>query len=706
MRKQWFTNPVYLTLIYGALSAVWILFSDRLSEALFPDARELTSFQTFKGLLFVSLSTLVFYVFARAAARGKDIEYERDAILTQFAYLYQHANDVVLLMDDDGRFLQMNGAAFRVYGYDEGRFRQMRASDLRAEAAKAEFAGDWQKLPAKSEGHRYETLHRKADGTIFPVEVSGHRFVLNGRGYRHYVIRDITERKQFENDLRTARDFYFRLFEEFPNMVWRENENGENVYVNSTFTKFTGLSQDQTAGNGWAAAIHPDDRANHENICRDARRQCVPFRISYRLKHQSGTYRWVSDFGKPYHERDGSFGGYIGSIVDIQDIKDFEAQVARMNDLYQTLSGVNQTIVRAKSRKDLCEQVCRVAVEEGKFKFAVIGIAEAETGITRPEAWFGETPELAAFAGSLTVPYRSDLPVGTSLPDRTLSSAGEVVSNDVETDAVAVPFREDFLRRDIRSAGAFPLIVEGRFAGWFALFSGEKNFFTAERLRLVSEITGDLSFAIETLGHEAERLQSAGIQRKTLIQTIEMLGLTIEKRDPYTAGHQRRVAELSVAIAAELGRDDGFIEGLRLGALIHDIGKIYIPSEILSRPGRLTVPEYELVKTHVQVGHDIIRGIEFPWPVADMIVQHHERLDGSGYPHGLKGDEIIPEARIIGVADVVEAIMSHRPYRPGQGLRSALGELESHRGTRYDADVVDACLRLFREKQFQLPEAG
>jgi len=188
-----------------------------------------------------------------------------------------------------------------------------------------------------------------------------------------------------------------------------------------------------------------------------------------------------------------------------------------------------------------------------------------------------------------------------------------------------------------------------------------------------------------------------------LESTIEAVALTVEKRDPYTAGHQRRVAELSVAIGRELGLSAERIKGLRLGATIHDIGKISVPAEILARPGRLLPSEMEIIKTHSSVGFEIVKGIDFPWPIAQMILQHHERLDGSGYPQALKGDEIIVEARVIAVADVVEAMSSHRPYRPGLGLDVALAQVRQDAGTKLDDAAVAACERLFREKGFQLP---
>jgi len=191
--------------------------------------------------------------------------------------------------------------------------------------------------------------------------------------------------------------------------------------------------------------------------------------------------------------------------------------------------------------------------------------------------------------------------------------------------------------------------------------------------------------------------------RRMLEQTIQAIALTIEKRDPYTAGHQLRVAELAVAIARELGLPQEQIEGLRLGGMIHDLGKIYLPAEILSRPGRLTETEFALVKTHSDVGGQIMRQVEFPWPVMEMILQHHERLDGSGYPKGLRGDQIILEARILAVADVVEAMASHRPYRAALGIEKALDEIRRGSGTVYDAELASVCLRLFESGGYELP---
>ena len=201
-----------------------------------------------------------------------------------------------------------------------------------------------------------------------------------------------------------------------------------------------------------------------------------------------------------------------------------------------------------------------------------------------------------------------------------------------------------------------------------------------------------------------EQIKEYVAQLETAFMSTVSVATTLgEMRDPYTAGHQRRVAEIAVAIGAELGFDAHRQEGLRVAGYLHDIGKITIPAEILSKPGKLSALEYTLIQGHAQASYDVLKDMRLPWSVAEVALQHHERIDGSGYPQGLKGEAILLEARIIGVADVIEAMSSHRPYRPGLGMDSALAEIERGRGSVYDATVIDACLRLFREKGYTIP---
>jgi len=230
---------------------------------------------------------------------------------------------------------------------------------------------------------------------------------------------------------------------------------------------------------------------------------------------------------------------------------------------------------------------------------------------------------------------------------------------------------------------------------------------TEEQNRKLVELNQDLEKRVQhrtrQLRKNEEELKKTLAQlRRSLEATIQALALTAEARDPYTAGHQRRVADLSRAIAQKMGLPQDQVDGVRMAGSIHDLGKIYVPSEILNKPGKIRATEFELVKSHPEVGYEILKTITFPWPVAEIELQHHERMDGSGYPKGLKGDEILLDARIVAVADVVESMSSHRPYRPALGIEKALEEIMAGRGRLYDERVVDACLSVFNEDGYTL----
>jgi len=214
---------------------------------------------------------------------------------------------------------------------------------------------------------------------------------------------------------------------------------------------------------------------------------------------------------------------------------------------------------------------------------------------------------------------------------------------------------------------------------------------------MIVSAVGDISERKRT----AEELKQTSLRLQRAIEgAINAVALTTEIRDPYTAGHQHRVAKLACSIGRELGLTEKQIEGVRVAGTLHDIGKIYVPAEILSRPGRLRQNEINLVKDHAQVGYDLLSTIEFPWPVAQIVLQHHERMNGSGYPLGLSGDEILIEAKIISVADVVEAMASHRPYRPALSIEESLLEILQQRGVLYSPEAVDACIKVFTQKNF------
>lgn len=247
------------------------------------------------------------------------------------------------------------------------------------------------------------------------------------------------------------------------------------------------------------------------------------------------------------------------------------------------------------------------------------------------------------------------------------------------------------------------LLVEPLKEFGFIVYKVEANW--GRLFAFISDIIAgavDSAQMIAQIEYQKNRLSKSLEQmRRAMAGFIQTMSLTIEMRDPYTAGHQRRVSDLARRIAQEMDLPAFQVESIRMAGIIHDLGKIYVPAEILNRAGPLSEIEYRLVKNHPQVAYDILKNIEFPWPLAEIIFQHHERLNGSGYPRGLVGNAIWLEARILAVADVVEAMSSHRPYRVALGIDAALAEIEAHKGILYDPHVVDVCISLFREKDYQ-----
>jgi putative two-component system response regulator len=248
-------------------------------------------------------------------------------------------------------------------------------------------------------------------------------------------------------------------------------------------------------------------------------------------------------------------------------------------------------------------------------------------------------------------------------------------------------FVEDFNYEDIVRQGASDFLQKPvRIAEFIARL---KRVINERRSR------SDLSQALTDVKLNLDKL------RRAMEGIVEAISVTVEMRDPYTSGHQKRVAELACAIAREMQLSEDEIYGLHMASVIHDLGKITVPAEILSKPGQLSGLEYELIKSHVQAGYDILKQIDFPWPLAEIILQHHERMNGSGYPNGLRQEEILLPARILSVSDVFETIASHRPYRPSLGLQRAMDEIRDNRGELYDNRVADVCLALIEEDRFQ-----
>lgn len=350
------------------------------------------------------------------------------------------------------------------------------------------------------------------------------------------------------------------------------------------------------------------------------------------------------------------------------------------NRALRTLSACNIALVHARTEDELFETVCRHIVENGGHLFA---------GIYFPD----EPPCHVAHFGSDAISRRLvELEQDPEYLHHSLIMTAQQRRQTRVYNGGAVYSLEKLAGLGIESGLALPLINEDRLFGVLTVFSSGKEAFDAAEVKLMEELAGDVAYGIVTLRTRAERDHAAAELRQVLEQTISSIALTLEKRDPYTAGHQQRVAKLAAAIATEMKLPTEQVEGIHFGALLHNIGMVAVPAEILNRPSRLTDLQLALIKQHTQTGFEIVKDIPFPWPVAQMVLQHHERMDGSGYPQGFAGEQIILEARILAVADVVEAVTAYRPYRNALGMDAALDMLTQGRGTLYDPAVVDACL--------------
>lgn len=355
----------------------------------------------------------------------------------------------------------------------------------------------------------------------------------------------------------------------------------------------------------------------------------------------------------------------------------------------EVLSSGNQVLVHATNEDELLANMCRTVVEVGGHALSWVGYAQHdEARSVRPMATAGD----AAYLTGLRVSWGDDLdgqgPTGTAIRTGRIQ-----VLDDLGRSPSGGPWRERATRHGFGSLIALPLEVGGAVIGAISIYSRRARAFDPAAVGRLAELAGDLAYGIGR-AREAMRLD------RSMEGTIAALATTVEVRDPYTAGHQRRVGELAGAIAERLGLDAGYVRGIRIAGAMHDIGKVYVPAEILTRPGRLAGVEFELIKRHPQIGADILTSVEFPWPVAEWIIQHHERLDGSGYPNGAARDDVVEGSRILAVSDTVEAMTHMRPYRPALGLDAALAQITNDSGRLYDVAVVEACRSVFLDGSF------
>jgi PAS domain S-box-containing protein len=535
-------------------------------------------------------------------------------------------------------------------------------------------------------------------------ELSFSRIVVDGlvAGVSVFA-RDITQRKVSEEEHQDAERKYREIFEDAPEGIFRTTPDGIPIALNPAGATLLGYESPAQACREVGSF---QDQVWHDPLDR------VPFASALetsgkirgyrtRFKRRDGSPIWVSIAANRVCGVDGQVLYYQGFCEDISGQIVVESElVVKLREL-QLLSEMNNALLRARTERGLLEEYCRIIVEIGGYPMAWVGFAEdsADKPVV-PVAHFGEERGLLESAGITW----ADTPGGSGPTGRAIRSGKVQVSEDIAVDPSMAPWREITLKLGYRSVISLPFRHSDGKMACLTAYGNRCAPWTDSERELMEQVSSQLGFGITTLRTALAKSRYQEQLNLSLEQTIQMISETFDQRDPYTAGHQRRVADLCTHIAREIDVPGDRIRGLTLAASIHDIGKIGIPAEILSKPGHLTPTQMSLLKEHVQLGCDIIKNVSFPWPIVDIVFQHHERIDGSGYPKGLTGESMLLESKILAVADAVEAMSSHRPYRAGLGLEPALEDVLENAGGLYDTEVVNACVLLFREKGYKFPD--
>ncbi|MBN1690682.1 MAG: PAS domain S-box protein [Dehalococcoidia bacterium] len=559
--------------------------------------------------------------------------------------LIAQSPDGIFIVDLNGNFLAVNRVICENLKYSEAELLSMGIWDI----VPAEYVEQHKKrlaeiMTGKAPNEAAEYVVRGKDGELYVVEISSAPYYEGGKlaGFQG-IARDITARKKTEDLLRASEEKYRSLVENINDVLYTLDNEGTITYVSPVVERLSKYKVSELIGKSFTSIILPEDLpgvVNSYNRLISGQMEPSEFRIA----DKDGRIIFVRTSSRPIY-KDGEITGITALITDVTERRKLEKALSdealrRRILIDQSIDGI---VILDHNGK---------VYEVNKQFAAMLGYSMEEMRQLHVFDWEYQIPREKLIEMIRTVDEKGD-----HFETKHRRKDGSTFDVEISTNAAII-----------------------------------------EDQKLIFCVTRDIT---ERKQAEQDLIKSYQKVRKTLNDAINTMSKIVEMRDPYTAGHQHRVAELSIAIARELGYRGDHLENLYMAALIHDIGKIYVPSDILSKPGRLSNIEFNLVKTHAQGSYEILKNMEFPTSIAQSVLQHHERLDGSGYPGGLQGDAICREARLIAVADVVEAMSSHRPYRPALGPDKALEEITANKGKLYDADVVEACLSVFRKQNFK-----
>lgn len=591
--------------------------------------------------------------------------------------------------------------------------------------------------------------------------------------------------KLYEKSL-IVEDIHFSEFaNSIPQIVWATDSLGKNIYFNNAWMEYTGMTLDESLGDGWNKPFHPDDQQNAWSAWSNATKNLAEYSLECRLRKHDGSYHWWLIRGVPVIDHFGKIVRWLGTCTDIDQIKKTMDDLAKekatlqgifennpdgmaivgtdgtyiaFNDNYLSYYGVahetpfTDTYYQLMSKFDMTNLRGEVITEKNFPAIKALSgdlILSQEMHIKNKitgRQWYGNHSAgpirdkennisgaiITVRDVSLNIQHQTKLLETVKEQDSILNSqvvgicktkdrkflwANDCFANNFgysskelvgQSSEILYPDTTSFeeFGRAIKSAhtpknkvfkDTLMLKRKDGSMGQYLVGGGALSENSDESIWISVDVTQDI---------KNKALLQAYLVRleKSMEETLLVLSKAIEMRDPYTAGHQYRVGEIAKSIGIKMGMPDEKSNNLRLMGLIHDIGKIGVPAEILNKPGKLSEEEINLVKAHTKIGYNILKQVNFDIPIAEVAYQHHERMDGSGYPQALTDSNILLESKIIAVADVIEAMTNRRPYRSPLGIEQALEEIEQGRGTKYDSEVVDACLSLFKDDGYTIED--
>lgn len=734
----------------------------------------------------------------------RDISYRKeaeDSLRRQERYfraLIERTSDAIIVTDRDGRVKYQSPTCERLLGYPQmepDRLARVSIFDLVHPEDRQVIRERFGRLADTPGGmDRAETRIRRRDGAWRMIEASSSNLVHNPDVEGIVTtLRDVTERRQSETELREGEKRYRLLAENVTDVIWTMDNVGRLTYVSPSVARLSGYTAEEAMALRTGDAFTPESAGMVKKSVRDlpsagtGEEPRGAAAMELELRRKDGSTTWTETRMSPVLGPDGVRVGWIGMTRDVSERRQAAQQLFDSEKRYRLLAEnisdviwVTDLNLKPRYISPSMERVLGYSAEEamssGLEKMVTRQSAqEATERMARATAFLRQDTGKPFKPGCMELELKRKDGASTWM-DTTVNVVRDSAGNPVEFMGVlrditerrksekAVSDSEGRFRSLIEStsdwvwevsdklvytyvsrkvcdilgyepaevigkapADLMPLKEANRVAQVFdTALTDKKPFAFVENVclhkdghKVVLETSGVPFFdangnvsgfrgmnrdITERKKAEEEAQESFRKLQRTVEGTIQAIALTVETRDPYTAGHQRRVTKLAYAIAREMSLPNDQIQRIRISGLLHDLGKIFIPTEILSKPGQLTEVEFAIIKSHPQAGHEILKNIEFPWPISDIVIQHHERMNGSGYPAGLKGDEIVMEARILAVADVVEAMSSHRPYRPAIGLEKALKEIVNNKGVLYDARAVEACMRVFGGGAFKLDD--